>query len=112
MSITFALIVTSCTYDSVYCVQQKTYYHTQQECGVAVSRLEDKLEIVKPKAKVNYFCLEQDVPTAPNSAASQRGVEASRQLEPSEVDSAVAAVAPPFASRSIAQAAWDFLHSQ
>ena len=102
MSLTFALIITSCTYDSAYCVQQKTYYPTEQECGVAVSRLEDKLDTVKPKAKVIYFCLEQDVPIYPASAP----------VEPSEVDSAVAAVAPPFASRSIAQEAWDFLHSQ
>lgn len=102
MSITFALIVTSCTFDSAYCVQQKNYFPTEQECGVASARVAERLATEKPKAKVIYFCLEQDVPTYPASAP----------VESSEVDSAMGAVAPPFASRSIAQAAWDFLHSQ
>lgn len=111
MSITFALIVTSCTFDSVYCVQQKTYYHTQQECGVASAKVAERLAIEKPKAKVIYFCLEQDVPTAPTPEASLLGAGPATGLpvEPSEVDSAVAAVAPPFASASIAARAWDFL---
>jgi hypothetical protein len=99
MSITFALIITSCTYDSAYCVQQKNYFPTEQECGVASAKVASRLAIEKPKAKVIYFCLEQDVPTYPASAP----------VEPAEVDSAVAAVAPPFASVSIAARAWEFL---
>lgn len=107
MSITFALIITSCTYDSAYCVQQKTYYPTEQECGVASAKVAERVSEKKPKAKVIYFCLEQDVPTA-------APVEhpASAPVEPPEVDSAVGAVAPPFASVSIAARAWEFLHSQ
>ena len=100
MGITFALIVTSCTFDSAYCVQQKTYYPTEQECGVASYQVAKRLETEKPKAKVIYFCLEQDVPLSTDTVG------------PSEVDSAVAAVAPPFASLSIAARAWEFLHSQ
>jgi len=103
MSLTFALIITSCTYDSVYCVQQKTYYPTELECGVAATAVASRIEREKPKAKVIYFCLEQDIPVYPSTE---------RVESPAEVDSAMGAVAPPFASVSTAARAWEFLRSQ
>jgi len=95
MSAIFALIVTSCTFGSEYCVQQKTYYRTEQECGAASDRVAQRVAVEKPKAKVIYFCLEQDLPTSQASAGAS----------PAEVDLALPALQPT------ARAAWGFLRS-
>ena len=60
MSIIYALIITSCTANHEECWQRKTYFPTEQECGVASDRVREKLEVLKPKANVIYFCLRQD----------------------------------------------------
>ena len=77
----WALIVTSCTFNHTYCVQQKTYYPTEQECGVASSTVADRLEGLKPKAKVIYFCIEQETPlTGPDPASPPTVLEALEAL--------------------------------
>jgi len=66
----WALIVISCAYGADTCKDwAKTYYPTEQECGVGARVLRTRLEEEKPPAKVIYYCQEQDVITDPNSVA-------------------------------------------
>lgn len=81
MSLTFALIITSCTFNHTYCVQYKTYHPTEQECGVASASVKARLVELKPKAKVIYFCIEQEAPlTGPSLATPSTVLEAMETL--------------------------------
>jgi len=46
----------------------KTYYPTEQECGVGAKVLRARLEEEKPPAKVIYYCQEQAI-TDPKTVA-------------------------------------------
>ena len=55
----FALIIISCGHGDDRCTTAKTYYPTEEDCGVAAKRVKERLERDKPAARVVYYCQEQ-----------------------------------------------------
>lgn len=70
MSMMFALIVTTCTFNHEYCVQKKVYYPTEEQCNVASAGVEARVAELRPTVRVVQFCIEQEAPRVGPAPAS------------------------------------------